>query len=88
MAAEALAGLKTCLTDMYKVAGAPQNMLAMYRHESEGLQCSVVVYLNAEFQRAAKLMNAASCKAPAQIDSGFLAGNKALMSESNDVKDT
>ena len=59
----------------------PSTMLAVYRHESSDLHCSVMVYLTADFQRASLLDNAIHCPMPAMSDAGFLAGNKASMKQ-------
>ena len=76
LAVEALSDLKIRLSDVYAVAGRPATMLALYRHESEGLHCSLILYLTNEFQRAAALENAAPCSIPLLADSAFLAGNQ------------
>jgi hypothetical protein len=82
LANEALSDIKACLSTVYEVEGRPECMLAIYRHESERLHCNLVVYLTAELQHAAMLDDVVSCNIPLLSDSGFLAGDKARMSES------
>ncbi|WP_235036461.1 hypothetical protein [Zhongshania aliphaticivorans] len=72
----AMADLKVRLENIYISAGQPENMKAVYRHESSGLHCELLVYLSAEFQTAAKLSNAIRCDGFPQIDSAHLAGNE------------
>lgn len=80
LAVEALSDLKVRLSDIYIAAGRPGTMLALYRHESEGLHCSIVVYLTDELQRAAVLEDAPRCSIPPLSDSAFLAGNESYIS--------
>lgn len=81
LANEALSDLKTYLSHVYEVAGKPESMLAIYRHESAGLHCNLIAYLTTELQSAAMLEDALSCNIPPLSDSGFLAGDEARMSE-------
>lgn len=76
LAGDALAELKTRLTTVYDNEGQPNSMVALYRHESSGLHCNLVVYLTAPFQQAAGLENTVICQTPALADSGFLSGNR------------
>ena len=76
-----LADLESRLARVYEEEGRPSTMLAVYRHESSELHCSVMVYLTADFQRASLLENAIHCAMPAMSDAGFLAGNKASMKQ-------
>ena len=80
LANESLSDLKVRLTRVYEVAGRPECMLAIYRHETAGLHCNVVVYLTRKFQEAARLDDAVSCNIPPFIDSGLLVGDKAMLS--------
>tara|TARA_R110001583_G_scaffold130834_1_gene282543 strand:+ start:41193 stop:41489 length:297 start_codon:yes stop_codon:yes gene_type:complete len=82
LANEALSDLKAYLLNVYEVEGKTESMLAIYRHESSGLHCNLIVYLTTELQRTAMLEDAVSCNIPPLSDSGFLAGNEARMSES------
>lgn len=82
LAHEALLELKNFLSNVYEVEGREEGMLALYRHESAGLHCSVIVYLTRKFQQVAMLKNALSCDAPPLCDSSFLAGDKSLKDES------
>jgi hypothetical protein len=79
LANEVLAEIKTSLSNVYEQAEKSEDMLAIYRHESAGLHCSLVVYLTSEFQRTAMLENTQRCNPPPLSDSGFLAGHKARM---------
>ena len=74
LANEALLAVKAHLASVYEVNNKPENLLAIYRHESQGLHCSVILYLTAEFQNLAKLSNVLSCNIPPLSSSGFLAG--------------
>jgi len=78
LADEALSQMKIVLSNIYEEEGRTEGMLAIYRHESAGLHCSVVVYLTTEFQKIAKVKDALSCDAPPLSDSGFLSGDRAL----------
>lgn len=82
LAHESLLDLKIFLSHIYEVEGSPEGMLAIYRHESAGLHCSVIVYVTTKFQQTAQLKNALTCDAPPLLDSGFLAGDSTLKSES------
>jgi hypothetical protein len=70
-----LSELKLQLTQVYEREGKPGDLVALYRHESQGLHCDIKIYLTAEFQRVAKLPDAVSCTEPGYSDTGFLAGN-------------
>lgn len=78
LASEALSVIETHLANVYDVNSKPESWLAIYRHESQGLHCSVIVYLTESFQQLAKLECAISCQAPPLSDSAFLAGDEAL----------
>ncbi len=82
LADEALSQMKVFLSNVYEADGRTEGMLALYRHESAGLHCSVVVYLTTEFQKIARVKDALSCDVPPLSDSGFLAGDRALKDES------
>lgn len=72
----ALLDIKAHLSNVYEINSKPINMLAIYRHESKGLHCSLIVYLTTEFQQLAMLDNTISCNIPPLSDSGFLAGDE------------
>ena len=76
LASEVLATVQTHLLNVYEINSKPENLLAIYRHESKELHCSLVVYLTEEFQQFAILDNAISCNIPLLSDSGFLAGDE------------
>ena len=73
---ETLGEIKLQLTNIFETANMPERMLAVYRHESSGLHCRLILYLTAEFQAIAELDNVVSSIAPPKADSAFLAGNK------------
>ena len=75
MSQSTLHGLKLELTRIYEREGKPEEMVALYRHESQDLHCDLKVFLTAEFQRAAKLAQAVTCTEPDFDNTGFLAGN-------------
>lgn len=83
LASEVLATIKMHLSTIYKKANEPESLLAVYRHESQGLHCSLIVYLTNEFQCLAKLDNTRACNTPVLSDSGFLAGNEAYFNHAN-----
>lgn len=64
------------LNSVYEKSGKLETMLAIYRHESFGLHCSLMVYLTADFQAIAQLEGAEKISYTPELDSGFLAGNK------------
>jgi len=74
LANEELSAIKAQLASVYEVNNKPENLLAIYRHESQGLHCSVILYLTAEFQKIAKLNNVISCNIPPLSSSGFFIG--------------
>jgi len=76
---DALTKIQLSLSKVYEESNKPESMLAVYRHESNGLHCCLIVYFTAEFQRVAAIENTASCKEPPLLDSGFLAGNERLL---------
>lgn len=78
LASDALATVQAHLAHVYTHNSKPANCLAIYRHESQGLHCSVIVYLTENFQQVAKLENAINCPVPVLSDSAFLAGNEKL----------
>jgi hypothetical protein len=55
LATVALDQIARQLKDVYEKNAKPETMLAIYRHESLGLHCSLMVYLTAEFQALAQL---------------------------------
>lgn len=63
------------LSTLYERASRPENMTALYRHESKGVHCHLIVYLTEEFQDIATLDNAVRCNAPSPSDISCLAGN-------------
>ena len=83
LASDALASIKTHLANVYTENNKPENWLAIYRHESQGLHCSVIAYFTENFQQAAKLENTIHCQAPPLSDSAFLAGNETRFNEEN-----
>ena len=76
LASEALSTIEAHLLHVYEIASKPENLLAIYRHESQGLYCSVIVYITENFQQLAKLENTITCQPPPLGDSAFLAGDK------------
>jgi len=64
------------LLHIYEMHNKPSNMLAVYRHESKGMHCHLIVYLTLAFQQSAFLDGALGCGQPPMMDSSFLAGNK------------
>ena len=76
LANEALESIKAQLANIYEKSGKPDDMLAIYRHESKGLHCSIVLYLTTQFQQLAALEHTLNCGKPSLSDSGFLAGNE------------
>ncbi|MFQ3261656.1 hypothetical protein [Reinekea sp.] len=79
MAAMALDEIAIQLTDIYNKNSKPENMVAIYRHESLGLHCSLMVYLTETFQVIAQYSDATKINYIPELDSGFLAGNKAKL---------
>lgn len=76
LANEALSVIETHLANVYELHSKPENWLAIYRHESQGLHCSVIVYITNNFQQFATLDNAIICDQPPLSDSAFLSGDE------------
>lgn len=81
LANEALTTIQTHLANVYAASSKPKNWLAIYRHESQGLHCSVIIYLTDDFQYYALLDNTKSCIEPLLSDSAFLAGDEKRFKE-------
>lgn len=79
LSVDAMSKVQLYLTEIYEQANMSEQMLALYRHESSGLHCSVALYLTTEFQHAALLNNAVKCHCPPLADSEFLAGNESYL---------
>ncbi len=71
-----LVALKNQLTACYQAKSCPEEMFAVYRHESGELHCRLMVYLTSSFQAVAALENAQACGLPEGSDFGFLAGDE------------
>ena len=88
LASEALSLIQMHLARLYEatalnINGKTENLLAIYRHESQGLHCSVIIYLTTEFQHIALLDSTRRCDPPSLLDAAFLAGNEVLFRRCN-----
>ncbi|MCI2282933.1 hypothetical protein L3081_05430 [Colwellia sp. MSW7] len=81
LASIALSTIQIHLSNVYDMNNKTENLLAIYRHESQGLHCSVIVYLTENFQQLAKLDNVMRCHTPPLADSAFLAGDEACLNQ-------
>lgn len=76
LASKALVDIEVQLTSIYEAENKPQKMLAVYRHESQGMHCHLIVYLSSTFHRALGLKQGTICDKPPMKDSSVLVGNK------------
>lgn len=81
LASEALSTIQRHLSNVHDMHNKAENLLALYRHESQGLHCRVFVYLTDDFQQLAKLDNVMSCHIPPLADSAFLAGDETSLNQ-------
>ncbi len=76
LATPALERLESLLRHIHLQAEHPEDLLAVYRHESADLHCDLVIYLNAAFQELANLPDSRLRNGPVVSDCAFLAGNE------------
>lgn len=67
------------LTKVYQQAGSPENLLAVFKHESQDLHCHIKLFLTSEFQELAMLDGAVRCVKPNFSCTSYLAGNPSYM---------
>ena len=63
------------LNKIYEEAGCPENLVAVFRHESQELHCQTRLFLTSEFQQLAMLDDAVACGKPGWDNISYLAGN-------------
>lgn len=78
LAASKLDNLRVELTNIYNNAANKNNLLAVYRHENNGLHCDLIIYLTDELQQLANLDSATPCFHPDFSDTSSLINNENL----------